>query len=212
MDGLMLTRAIRAQRGFEHFPIVLLTSVTQREYVQEAKELEIQGYLLKPLRNLQLVQTIRSVIQAQRKAPASSTQTALAVEALPGAGCKVLLAEDNPVNQKVGVLMVTKLGYEVDVVSNGHEAVEAFQRLRYDAILLDCQMPEMDGFEATRRIRLLEAGKSRIPIIALTANAMTGERERCLAAGMDDYLSKPIDQKSLAAKLAFIGQPEILSP
>jgi PAS domain S-box-containing protein len=212
MDGLMLTRAIRAQRGFEHFPIVLLTSVTQREYVQEAKDLEIQGYLLKPLRNLQLVQTIRSVIQAQRKAPASSTQTALAVEALPGAGCKVLLAEDNPVNQKVGVLMVTKLGYEVDVVSNGREAVEAFQRLRYDAILLDCQMPEMDGFEATRRIRLLEAGKSRIPIIALTANAMTGERERCLAAGMDDYLSKPIDQKSLAAKLAFIGQPGILSP
>jgi PAS domain S-box-containing protein len=204
MDGLMLTRAIRAQRGFEHFPIVLLTSVTQRDHIQEAKDLDIQGYLIKPLRNLQLVQTIRALLHSrQNNADSPSALPPVSAGAIfANRNSKVLLAEDNPVNQRVGILMLAKLGYQVDVVANGREAVEAFQRGPYDCILLDCQMPEMDGFEATKRIRQIEAGRSRIAIIALTANALAGERERCIDAGMDDYLSKPIDQQSLGLKLA----------
>ena len=98
--------------------------------------------------------------------------------------------------------MLTRLGYQVDVAENGREAVNAFRRFRYPAILLDCQMPEMDGFEATRAIRQIEGAERPATIIALTANALAGEREHCLDAGMDDYLSKPISLKSLGEKLA----------
>jgi len=204
MDGLMLTRAIRAQRGFEHFPIVLLTSVTERDQVGEARELDIQGYLVKPLHHLQLVQTIRTLLSSRKKDSELSGSQPLRVQgpASRTQSYTVLLAEDNPVNQKVGTLMLGRLGYKVDVVGNGREAVRAFQEFPYNAIILDCQMPEMDGFETTKLIREIEAGKSRVPIIALTANALAGERERCIDAGMDDYLSKPIDLKSLGAKLA----------
>ena len=204
MDGLMLTRAIRAQPAFKRLPIVLLTSVTQREYAQEAKELDIQGYLVKPIRNAQLIEVIRSLLGPVRKIadrPAAAVP-ATAEVTTPNHGCRLLLAEDNPVNQKVGVLMLKRLGYQVDIVGNGREAVEAFQKFPYPAILLDCQMPEMDGFEATKAIRLLEGSKRRVAIIALTANALAGEREHCIDAGMDDYLSKPINMKSLGEKLA----------
>jgi PAS domain S-box-containing protein len=206
MDGMMLARALRAQPSFKDFPIILLTSVTQRDHLQEAKDLHIQGYLVKPLRNVQLVETVRSLLLAPRRQSrmsAPNSQLAVVGQSVSGAG-RVLLAEDNPVNQKVGILMLTKLGYEVDVAANGREAVEAFQKFPYQAILLDCQMPEMDGFEATRLIRGIEGGERRIPIIALTANALAGERDRCLNAGMDDYLSKPIHQKSLGEKLAAV--------
>jgi two-component system, sensor histidine kinase and response regulator len=204
MDGLMLTRAIRAQRGFNNLAIVLLTSMTQRDLLKEAGEIGIQGLLVKPLRNTQLIQTLQSLL---RSAPGAIEPRM--IEALPAnvdasneSRSRILLAEDNPVNQKVAVLMLNRLGYQVDVVENGREAVEAFQAFPYEVILLDCQMPEMDGFEATRIIRNSEGSQRKVPIIALTANALVGERERCLDAGMDDYLSKPISQKALGQKLA----------
>ncbi len=208
MDGLMLTRAIRAQRGFRDFPIILLTSVTQREHVQEAKELDIQGYLVKPLRNRHLIQTVSTLLVSRRQSaePLAILPQIIASERSQNISGRVLLAEDNPVNQKVGTLMLTKLGYQVDVVANGREAVDAFQKFPYRAILLDCQMPEMDGFDATRMIRLIEGDQTRISIIAMTANVMAGERERCLDAGMDDYISKPISQKMLGEKLAALLQ------
>ncbi|AXC10131.1 sensor histidine kinase [Acidisarcina polymorpha] len=211
MDGLMLTRAIRAQPGFKDLPIVLLTSVTQRDHVEKAKDLNIQGYLVKPLRTSQVMGTVRSLLHSRPKElePASPRQAATSVVHPPAdPGCRVLLAEDNPVNQKVGVLMLTRLGYQVDVAGNGREAVDAFRRFTYDAVLLDCQMPEMDGFDATKIIRQIEGGQRKVFIIAITANALVGERQRCLDAGMDDYLTKPIDQKALGEKLSFLLHPD----
>ncbi len=115
----------------------------------------------------------------------------------------VLLAEDNPVNQMVATKMLEKIGIECEVANNGVEAVEMLQQRRYDAVLMDCQMPEMDGFEATRRIRELEqqSGRERLPVVAMTANVMEGDRERCLTAGMDDYLGKPVKLDELEMKL-----------
>ena len=114
---------------------------------------------------------------------------------------RLLLAEDNPVNQKVACKLLEKFGYSVDVASNGQEAVAAHERMRYPLIFMDCQMPEVDGFEATALIRKMEGGSGHTPIVAMTANAIQGDRERCLAAGMDDYVAKPVRQKDLQAVL-----------
>lgn len=116
-----------------------------------------------------------------------------------GAKPPILIAEDNLINQKVIERMVQKLGYPVDLVANGREVIEALSRLSYGLIFMDCQMPEIDGFEACREIRKRQLGGERVPIVAITANAMKGDRERCLAAGMDDYVSKPFKQDDLRA-------------
>ena len=113
----------------------------------------------------------------------------------------ILIAEDNLINRKVIERMVQKLGYRADLVSNGREALEALAQLPYGLVFMDCQMPEMDGFEACREIRNRDLAGARIPIVAITANAMKGDRERCLAAGMDDYVSKPFKQDDLKTVL-----------
>ncbi len=128
--------------------------------------------------------------------PSDPARSPVTFPAAPPAGGPILIAEDNAINQKVIERMVQKLGYRVKLVANGRDAIDALSRDVYELIFMDCQMPEMDGFEACREIRKNE-GSSRIPIIAITANAMKGDRERCLAAGMDDYVSKPFKQDDL---------------
>jgi CheY-like chemotaxis protein len=121
---------------------------------------------------------------------------------------RVLLAEDNPVNLKVAVIMLRNLGLEVDVTTNGREALEAWERDRHTLIFMDCQMPELDGYQATREIRRREGRERRTAIVAMTAEAISGDRESCLAAGMDDYVSKPVRREVLVRVLARWLDPE----
>ena len=166
----------------------------------------ITTWLIKPMRPTRLLDALSEALgDARGKAASGAALTASHEAASAGVTAptlSILVAEDNRVNQKVITRMLQKLGHRVDVVANGLEAVNALRRSAYDLVFMDCQMPEMDGFGATRAIRAGEAGTPRrIPIVALTANAMHGDREQCLAAGMDDYIAKPVTKQTLAAAL-----------
>jgi CheY-like chemotaxis protein len=160
--------------------------------------------LTKPVKQARIRECLAQVL-ASGSHTASVSAGPVASEATPAPVTlgRVLVAEDNSVNQRVAQLHLRRLGYVVDVVGNGAEAVDAVGKVPYDVVLMDCQMPEMDGYEATRTIR--SQGRD-IPIIAMTANALKGDRERCLEAGMDDYISKPVDMQQLRAVLARFGE------
>ena len=208
MGGLTLARAIREDPRLAPLRMVMLTSGGP-EPSSAAKEIGIAFTLSKPVRQLRLRECLLAVMSApveERPHPAQVAPGATAQSASNGSSAargRVLVAEDNAVNQKVATRMLAKLGYHADLVANGVEAVEAVQRVRYDMVLMDCQMPEMDGFTATAAIREREAmrGEVRLPIIAMTANAMQGDRDRCLEAGMDDYVAKPVKVTDLEAVL-----------
>jgi len=159
------------------------------------KSLQIDQSLSWPLRKSQLKNALLQLLGPSADKEAGKTQAGTTK-------LRVLIAEDNPINQKVATSMLKKIGCEADIADNGHEAVECFRKTHYDMVLMDCQMPEMDGFEATETIRAEEDGTQRIPIVAMTAHAMPSDRERCLAAGMDDYLTKPISVEQLRAVIA----------
>ena len=202
IDGLALARRIRAQPAGRTLPLVLLTSLGRTERSLGAHEFAVT--LTKPVRASQLYDALVGILAPgpeEPKEPEAPAKAGPGVAAAPArAGLRILVAEDNAVNQKLAVGLLGKLGHEADVVGNGAEALEAVEREGYDVVLMDVQMPELDGLEATRRIRRRHPhGRPRI--IAMTANALQDDREACFAAGMDDYLAKPIRVAQLAEAL-----------
>jgi two-component system sensor histidine kinase/response regulator len=180
--------------------IALVSRRGQTAALTGARRLRADAMLVKPVRPSQLLGVVAAAVRVsvEGRAPVSEAR----VEAGPGGAlppirAHVLVAEDNPVNQRVAMRMLEKMGCRVDLASNGQEAVERLAAGAYDVVLMDCQMPVMDGFEATAAVRRTGNGTSRIPIVAMTAYALAGDRDRCLAAGMTDYVSKPIDAAHL---------------
>jgi signal transduction histidine kinase/CheY-like chemotaxis protein len=208
MDGLQLARAIRNEPGIAKVRLILLTSMCNRIDPAELGAAGIEAHLTKPVRPAQLQAAIARVLGS---APAVATAPARANKPAPAAAQpnRILLAEDNPVNQKVAIRQLEKLGYQADCVSNGQQALDALRRQNYNIVLMDCQMPELDGYQATRRLR---AQGSSVWIIAMTANAMQGDREICMDAGMDDYITKPVRLNELEAALKKAGEhsPEVV--
>jgi two-component system sensor histidine kinase/response regulator len=211
-DGAELGRMIVADTALKATRLILLTSSGQREDSRNFAELGFAGYLLKPVTQRDLTKTLQLALAQQPTVWHLQSQSIITGERLQSAAltdqqAHILLADDNIVNQKVAVRLLEKLNYRVDVVGTGRAAVDAWQTGNYDLILMDCQMPDLDGYEATREIRKVEGGSKRTPIVALTAHAMKGADEECRAAGMDGYLSKPIDRALLKATLTgFLGR------
>ncbi len=204
MDGLSLVAAMHAHPALAVIPVLMLTSVDHIAFIARASASGVTHYLTKPISPNELQD---AALRALDKAlpVVSLGQKA---EALPERtrSLRVLVAEDNAINQRVVVRLLETLGHCPVVVATGRLALDAAMAGAFDVILMDCQMPEMDGFEATRRIRDFEAGgQIHTPIIALTAHALKGDREKCLEAGMDDYLSKPVERKDLVSKLEIIA-------
>jgi CheY-like chemotaxis protein len=228
MDGLALARHIKADPHLANTALVMLTSVGAYGDIQAAHQAGVSIHINKPARQNELRNALRTAKNRLSPAltlpkPTSSVLGAVTTERAstvppPFAHARLLLAEDNPVNQEVALTMLKLLGCQVNIANNGQEALKALARATYDLVLMDCQMPEMDGFEATKAIRARESqllvrketiqksaltaghwplATGHVPIIALTANARSGDRERCLAAGMDDYLSKPFSYEKL---------------
>jgi len=214
MSGIELAREIRSDPELATLPLVMVTGFSERCHEIEAREAGIAGYLTKPVRLTDLGECVGRVLARQ----------GTATQAAPGAGAQtpeapardrrethILVAEDNVVNQKVALLTLERLGYRVRVVSNGSEALAALEREPFDVILMDCQMPELDGFETTREIRRREGAGAHRPIIAMTASAMQGDRERCFVVGMDDYISKPVQPAALDRVLQrWLGRHDVV--
>jgi CheY-like chemotaxis protein len=202
LDGVMLAREIQRHVGLETFPLVLLSSLGRRR-----EDLDINvafaGHLTKPIKASQLYEMLVKVLGTNSGAAARERAPSPERDGRPAARAplRILVAEDNAVNQRLALLLLEKLGYSADVAANGVEAVEAVRSRRYDVVLMDVEMPDVDGLEATRRIHARNQNGPPPRIIAVTANAMQGDRDACLAAGMDDYLSKPIRLEELDAAL-----------
>jgi PAS domain S-box-containing protein len=201
VDGLTLGREIRRSGEYGAPKLVMLSSRDQRGDGRALEQAGFDAFLTKPVKRNVLHRLLVRLFETPGEHPAAVAQAPEAPVA--GQRWRVLVAEDNPTNQKVAVSMLKRLGYRADTVANGREALKALQMIPYDLMLMDVQMPEMDGLEATRRFRALEIGTGRhLPIIAMTAHASTADRDRCLAAGMDDFVTKPVQRETLGRKLA----------
>ena len=207
MDGEELAGEIRADQLLRHLPVIMLTSMHQSRNAQRFEELGIDGFLAKPVKPSKLFDCISLVLgslsgQASHEGESRESLRIVTEEALDELQHKsskcILIVEDNLVNQKVAAALLRRAGYTYELANNGREGVEMVIASDFDAVLMDCQMPEMDGFEATRQIRVHEKATAKhIPIIAMTANAMKQDPERCMDSGMDDYISKPVNPELL---------------
>ncbi|MCP5069618.1 MAG: response regulator, partial [bacterium] len=199
MDGKQLGSAINADPALNTVKLVILTPLTLQGQTKQLEEIGFVSALPKPIRNSELFDSLLGALTG--RAPVASQSKGQGIQELGHSNARVLVAEDNLVNQKVAMALLKKLGVKADVVANGLEALEALEADHYDLILMDMQMPEMDGLTATRKIRESEREYRDLSIVALTANAVQGERNRCIEAGMNDYLTKPVNPKALAEKL-----------
>ena len=207
MDGLHLALEIRKYRDAQSLPLVMLTSVVHRTRDARMAAAGFAAHLNKPIKPIALFEALaQSLRLAHAQNPPQRTQAQKLADTLP---LDILVAEDNNVNQKVVQQLLAHLGYRVDLVANGVEALDALARQHYDVVLMDIHMPEMDGLEATRRLRERHGATPRV--IAMTANAMPGDREKCFAAGMDGYVSKPIELDALRAALT-AAAPAVPAP
>jgi PAS domain S-box-containing protein len=211
-NGLTLARRIKAESELAGVRLVLLSSLGGRINAEELKAAGIDECLVKPVRQSLLFDSLATVMGSRAAASTGKARKISRPPSFPAPPAtqklRILLAEDNTVNQQVAIVLLQKLGYRADAVADGTEVLGALKLIRYDVVLMDCQMPQLDGYATTRRIRQLEQKrtapfdwKAPIHIIAMTANAMEGDREKCLTAGMNDYLSKPVRQKELKAAL-----------
>jgi signal transduction histidine kinase/CheY-like chemotaxis protein/CHASE3 domain sensor protein len=205
MDGVALAQAIRGEAAGRTLPLIFLSSLGRRESGTDG--LDIAAHLTKPLKPSALFNILAVIFSAKQAPPTpdSSLSPESEIATVEGRTLRILLAEDNAVNQKLALRLLERMGYTADLAENGLEAIAALERQTYDVILMDVQMPEMDGLEATREIRRRWLGPNRPHIIAMTANAMQGDRELCIEAGMDDYLSKPVNRDALANALSDIA-------
>ena len=202
MDGLSLARSIKSDAAISGTRLILLSSLGDQLSESDLLRAGVEGHLVKPVKQARLHEALVKLFN-RRAAAASAGEAATPHTAAAASGqphpLRILLAEDNPVNQKVALLQLRSLGYTADVATDGAEAVKMLEATPYDVILMDCQMPTMDGFAATREIR--RSYRRPVRIIAMTANAMQGDREKCLEAGMDDFLSKPVRPADLGRML-----------
>jgi CheY-like chemotaxis protein len=208
MDGLELARTIKNDPRISATRIVILTSMDRQEDPSALRQIGIAAHLAKPVKQSQLFDCLGRVMSGDLEISDMAGSVVDLPKATPVANAlrdvhlRILVAEDNPVNQKVALYQLQRLGFLADVVDNGRLALEALERKTYDVVLMDCQMPELDGYAATRELRLAEADKRHTWIIAMTANSLEGDREKCIAVGMDDYVSKPVKPADLQAVLS----------
>ncbi|AFY30917.1 response regulator [Calothrix sp. PCC 7507] len=216
IDGMKLGEQIKQDAAIANIPLIMLTSTNQRDEIQRALNIGFAAYLVKPVKPSRLLDTIMTILGSQRELTAgevrvenpetvgSPTPDAIAPK------IRILLAEDNLVNQKVALKQLERLGYSADVAGNGREVLQLLEKIPYDLILMDCQMPVLDGLETTKEIHRWSescfASRRRPVVIAMTANAMKEDRQMCIDAGMDDYLSKPVIKEKLATALEHWSQ------
>jgi CheY-like chemotaxis protein len=211
LDGEQLGRQIKSSTKLKDIHLVMLTSLDQSGDATRMIEIGFTEYLRKPVRKMRLLNCLIESISGNTQKSVFEPPIYPSCDLPPvlPSNLKILLAEDSLVNQKVAINQLQSLGYQTDIAANGQEVLDLCSQIHYDIILMDCQMPILDGYSTSRQIRALEAEKissTKVIIIALTANAMQEDRDRCLASGMDDYLSKPVRKEDLAKKISYWGQ------